>query len=721
MARLTSELVLSLTDKVSGPARKVGKSLDGLDNAVRRSGRMSAATAMAMGQANTALAAGMAQVAGVLTPAAIGYGAVQSMRRFADAELAVERIGITAGSTSEETRSAFGIIQKAAHDYAMTQDEVTEGLGTLVSTGRDMRDALAFLPSVTATAQASGSAIVDIANTADAVGRNFNIAGQDMQKAFDILVAGGKAGMFELRDMSAYLPSLAPAYQALGYTGEAGLQRMVATLQVLRAGSGSAEQAASAAMNIFSKIEANETASSFKKFGVDLRKEMSRARRDGRDLIEVFVDLTRKTVNGDLAKLPQLFGDQEMQIGMRALLNNTELFAEVMSKLGRSAGATGQDLARVLDTTDKKIAQLSSSWDRFVQSLGAAVSIAAVPAMETFSNAINSELDYSAGMAREEAAGGSFAESFAEYRRLYDEVNGRGLFNGNAIRTAYKQAMGAFGRGEIASPYELIEKELRARRGEGGISRDHKYALSGLDAAPSIDGARSSRRIPVPGEQSGMSYADQREVYNEARRRAERMARTPAERVLDASVDRARQAQARTAAAGEWRALPPPAGGRFGGADPGRFSGAMPDVGGTDALRASVDRLTAAMQAANSGRVGQVSDDLGRSTGAIPLPTPRPEIAGPVRDEVAQAQSIAEQGGAAIVSALSVTAAPVVDTSGIRAAIADAQALNRELAAIPGKAAAARKAVNGAAASAVQDAGRQTGRIVRGHFSDGGT
>ena len=715
MARLTSELVLSLTDKVSGPARKVENSLDGIDKAVRRNGRMSAATAVAMGRANTAMAAGMAQVAGIVTPAAVAYGAVQSMRRFADAELAVERIGITAGATSQETQSAFGVIQKAAHDYAMTQDEVTEGLGTLVSTGRDMKDALAFLPSVTATAQASGSAIVDIANTADAVGRNFNIAGQDMQKAFDILVAGGKAGMFELRDMSAYLPSLAPAYQALGYTGEAGLQRMVATLQVLRAGSGSAEQAASAAMNIFSKIEANETASSFKKFGVDLRKEMARARREGRDLIEVFVDLTRKTVNGDLSKLPQLFGDQEMQIGMRALLNNTELFAEVMGKLGRSAGATGQDLARVLDTTDKKIAQLSSSWDRFVQSLGAAVSIAAVPAMETFSNAINSEIDYSAGLAREEEAGGSFSESFAEYRRLYEEVNGKGFFNGNAIRTAYKQAMGAFGRGEIASPYELIEKELRARRGEGGISREHKYALSGLDAAPSIDGARSTGRIPIPGEQGGLTEAEQRDRYNQARRRAERSARTPTERVFEDSVDRAEGVQRRIAGSVDGRPAGPAAG-RFGGADPGRFSGAMPDVGGTEALRASVDRLTAVMQAANSGRGGQVGDGLGRSTGVLATPTARPDVAEPARQEASIAQQIFETAAQAMQAVMSFTVAPGVDTSGIDAAMSKADALAAKLRALPVLAAQAAQAT----ANANNAAGRQAGRVVRSQFSDGG-
>lgn len=678
MARLSSTLALGIDDKVTGPARNIGRELDRLDRSVAR-----------VGERRQMMLSGASALAGIIPPAAIAAAGAATVRRFAEAELAVERIGITAGASADETKAAFGVIQKAAHDYAMTQDEVTAGLDTLVASGRDMKDALAFLPSVTATAQASGSAITDIASTADAIGRNFKVAGSDMQRAFDIIVEGGKAGQFELRDMASYLPSLAPSFAALGYEGEEGLKRMVAILQTLRAGSGSAEQAAAAAMNIFSKIESEETVNRFKKMGVDLRKEMASARKEGRDLLQVFVELTRETINGDLSKIPQLFGDQEMQIGMRAMINNGRVFTDVMQSLGRAAGSTGRDLERVLGTTQSKINQLSSSWDRFVQSLGAAVSVGAIPAMETFSNAVNSEIDYSAGMAREEAAGGSFGESFREYRRLYEEVHGKGLFNGAAIRTAYKEAMAAFGRGDIGSPYELIERERRRARGEGGVSREHKYALSGLDAAPSIDGARTTGRVPIPTApqhqarpstpNSEMTAAAQHRQYAAARTRADRATyRGPAP---DFS-----------------------SGGRGQSATLGNPDGFMsPEQRAYIEQRNRMAGIEPPPAPAPSPALQSALDQASATTRNFWGSAGKPDIAAPLAAEGAKAQSLAETIAAGIVQALSVTVAPIVDPGSIRAAMGDADALASKLRAIPGLAQAASDAAASARASYRQE------------------
>jgi hypothetical protein len=113
-----------------------------------------------------------------------------------------------------------------------------------------------------------------------------------MQSAFDILVTSGKAGKFKLKDMARYMASIAPAAAAVGLKGEEGLKRIVAMLQTVRAGTGSTEEAALSVANIFAKMEIKETAKKFKKFGIDLRKEMTTARSEGRDLLSVFTDLT---------------------------------------------------------------------------------------------------------------------------------------------------------------------------------------------------------------------------------------------------------------------------------------------------------------------------------------------------------------------------------------------------------------------------------------------
>ncbi|MCK5934504.1 MAG: phage tail tape measure protein [Fulvimarina manganoxydans] len=69
----------------------------------------------------------------------------------------------------------------------------------------------------------------------------------------------------------------------------------------------------------------------------------------------------------------------------------------------------------------------------------------------------------------------------------------------------------------------------------------------------------------------------------------------------------------------------------------------------------------------------------GAQEGAIPIPQPRPGIAASIASEVEQARMSAQQGGMDIAAALSVSARPNVDTSAIRAALAEARALNAEL------------------------------------------
>ncbi len=119
-----------------------------------------------------------------------------------------------------------------------------------------LEEAMAFLPAVLTATQASGAAAEDIANTAMKAASALKLEANQMGNAFDIMVTGGKAGQFELRDMAQYIPTLANSFASLGYSGEEGLKRLVAILQTIREDTGSAESAATQAGEIFGKIYA---------------------------------------------------------------------------------------------------------------------------------------------------------------------------------------------------------------------------------------------------------------------------------------------------------------------------------------------------------------------------------------------------------------------------------------------------------------------------------
>ncbi|WP_428030030.1 phage tail tape measure protein [Ancylobacter sp.] len=292
------------------------------------------------------------------------------------------RVGITAGASTGEVKTATTDIAKIADKIGVPLDQVVSGLEALVAAGRSLPDAMQFLPSVVATAHAAGAETSDIASHADALATSFTIAGSEMQRAFDILVEGGNLGKVELKDMARYLPSLAANAAAVGLRGEEGVRKLVAMLQVMRAQMGSSEEAASSMSNIFAKMESQETAKRFTMFGVNLRKEMANARREGKDLLEVFIDLAAKATKGDLSKIPQLFSDMEFARGMRALLAQRQEVGRIEAQLSNAAGSVAGALKQLSTDSMTELDRLSNKWSEFVREIGALTAAPGVGLME---------------------------------------------------------------------------------------------------------------------------------------------------------------------------------------------------------------------------------------------------------------------------------------------------------------------------------------------------
>jgi TP901 family phage tail tape measure protein len=387
------------------------------------------AQASAAAQSRIAMAS-RASIASIAAPAALAA----SYKQFADVDRQISRIGITANATQGDLAGVRKQIEGIAYETAQSSGKVTGGLDVLVAQGRTLKEGLEFLPSVARTAAAAGAEIDDIAKSADAVSSNFKIAGKDMQTAFDIMAEGGKAGQFELKDMAQYLPGLAPAASAAGFSGTKGLTDMVAMLQVMRKGSGSASAAEASMSNIFQKMETEETAKKFKKMGVDLAAGLAKGRKEGRNLVEVFEELTAQALKGDLSKIPQLFADTEFSRGMRALMTYRGEWQKLAKTIAEtSAGSVGRDLAKVTNDARAFIDRAMSTFEnRLVQVGGALAKHIVLPLDEsikkleggenrTFNKAVEG-LHYASAnlIANQELDGASPGKYDPETRRLVD-------------------------------------------------------------------------------------------------------------------------------------------------------------------------------------------------------------------------------------------------------------------------------------------------------------
>lgn len=396
MVDRTSSYTVRLKDNVSAPARGAAKSLRDLDRtakSVKGGGdRLGNLTRPFGGRAGTLLTPVPGRLAGIgaeavaaaggLTAAALATRA--AVTDFAALDRHLRRIAITGDATESEVGRAGETIRKMAQiPGSPGLDNIVLGLDSLVAAGRSLPEAMAFLPSVVVTAQAAGAEVVDIAASADALSASLGIAAGDMQGAFDILVAGGKAGKFELKDMAQFLPTIAAGAERLGIKGKEGLQQIVALAQIIRAKTGSSSEAATALENVLQKMQSQETRNNFKKMGVDLGAGLDKARKSGVNLLDAFIELTGKAIKGDLSKLPLLFNDAQFLSGISAIMSSPDALKKLRGELGNVDGTALRDFGRIANDTQDKIDQFVNKWRELKLELGEAAAPGSIELLTT--------------------------------------------------------------------------------------------------------------------------------------------------------------------------------------------------------------------------------------------------------------------------------------------------------------------------------------------------
>jgi TP901 family phage tail tape measure protein len=332
---------------------------------------------------------------GPLAGAVSGYTAGRAVKRtftdFAELDRRMTRLGNTAEATKDQTAAATAEVRAIAKEYGMPVESVLVGLEALVAQGNSMSESLIKVRSASLAAHASGAAVDDMANSVNALNKHLGITNELMPEALDISAKGGKLGQFELKDMAHYLPSMAPAAAPIVGKGLEGLRRLIAALQTVRAGTGDSAEAATALNNLLAKMESKETIKNFKDFGINLPKALAKARKEGKDLLEVFTDLAEKALKGDMSKITQLIGDWEFQKAVRALISQREEYRRFFAELANSQGTVARDAASVSSDAQASIDRLSNAWNAASVAVGkfTAESTPAIAALEYFSHILD--------------------------------------------------------------------------------------------------------------------------------------------------------------------------------------------------------------------------------------------------------------------------------------------------------------------------------------------
>lgn len=368
MAQLHSDLLIKLTDRASGPARGIL----GLMNRLRSAGARAGGGLARMGDGATR-SVGVLH-AKLLAATAAAYGLKRSLEGVVSPAANFETRMLDIGQKSDLSASgmeALGArIRKMAVELGRGANEVGEAVDTMMGFGLTSEQSMSALPAIVKTATAYGAQINDIAQASYFAINNLKVPAQEIGKALEVMASAGKDGGFELKDMAAQFPAVTAAAQGLGMTGVTAVSRLTAALQIARDAASSGSEATTNVQNLLQKIQSQDAVKKWKKFGVDIRKEVQKTQKSGGDMFEMIATLVQKHLKGDLGKLGDLYQDNEVQKFLRPLIQGLSRYIEIRDRAFKAQGGIQKDYEARLRTFQGAVRRLSAAFEELRMRMG---------------------------------------------------------------------------------------------------------------------------------------------------------------------------------------------------------------------------------------------------------------------------------------------------------------------------------------------------------------
>lgn len=329
---------------------------------IRRAGEQAAKLEQAQTRGANLRAGGVRAIG---AGAVVGRATIDLAGEARDFQSILVDIGQKADLGTAATRGMGRELLDVAPKIAQLPENLAAGIDTLAGLGLDARIAQSIIEPIGRAATAYKAEITDLSNATYSSIDNLKVPINQTARALDIMAAAGKAGAFEIKDMAREFPALTAAAAGLGQKGVPAVADLAAAAQIARKGAGDSATAANNLLNLLNKINANDSIKNFSKFGIDLPKALKKAYADGKSPIEAIIELTRKATGGDLAKLPQLFGDAQVQAALRPLLQNTELYRKIRADALKANGTVEADFNnRVAVDGTAKLARYNAQLQR---------------------------------------------------------------------------------------------------------------------------------------------------------------------------------------------------------------------------------------------------------------------------------------------------------------------------------------------------------------------
>lgn len=304
-----------------------------------------------------------------------GAAAAGTGRFLVNLERRFTRLGIQADISADKVDGLKKKIFEAARQDEIRIDpsEITSAIEAIVEKTGDLKFAEDNINNIGYAIQATGangSAIGEILAEFQKMGI---VDFKDVLTGIDTLNVQGKEGAFTLQELAALGPRVVTAYTSLGREGLPAIREMGAALQVIRQGTGTSEQAATAFEALLRTLSDVDKVKILKSGGIKLFD--AQALKEGREILrpinEIMVDIIKKT-QGKKTVLSKVFDAEAMRSFNAAAAEFKRTGAvESLDKfmnVHADGTATIDDSTRAAKDSAAALQSLYSAWQNFADS-----------------------------------------------------------------------------------------------------------------------------------------------------------------------------------------------------------------------------------------------------------------------------------------------------------------------------------------------------------------
>lgn len=282
----------------------------------------------------------------------------------------MQEMAVTGNMSNEDRDKAAQALLGVSRDTNRSPTQSLDTLKFFVGKGMDMERGVAATRVMGKTATAASAEDVDVSTAGYAMMSNLKIRPEDLERAMGIAASTGKAGGYELKDMSKDFPDLSAKLANMHMEGFEAIASAGAFLQVALEGAGSGAEAATNFKNFLTKATSPETVKNFAEKGINLEAGYMNAVKSGHNPLEYLVTLVANTTQGNEFRMGELFGDMQVGSFLKAVLPKLEQYRKIKKDALSSDGIIERDFTRMMESPLNKMKSLGQAAQRLGITLG---------------------------------------------------------------------------------------------------------------------------------------------------------------------------------------------------------------------------------------------------------------------------------------------------------------------------------------------------------------